>query len=89
MEPALTNASSAGPGDAPPSSGRCWLLVLAAGLLAGLAGFGIGEVAPKMFPISTEFPPEIRGTRIAIEFERAVWASPATGVRRFRTAGWG
>ena len=63
-----------------PSSGRCWLLVLSAGLLAGLAGFGIGEVAPKMFPISTEYPPEIRGTRIAIEFEGRM------GVSRDRSA---
>ena len=33
-----------------------------------------------MFPISTEYPPEIRGTRIAIEFERRM------GVSRDRSA---
>jgi hypothetical protein len=55
-----------------PSSGRTWLLVLAAGLLAGLAGFGIGEAAPKLVPPSLEFPPEMQGNsrRMAVEADR-------------------
>jgi hypothetical protein len=48
------------------------LLVLAAGLLAGLAGFGIGEAAPKLFRPSLEFSPELMRdrNRIPIETDR-------------------
>jgi hypothetical protein len=76
-DPGLANALLPGPTTAPSSPGRTWLLVLAAGLLAGLAGFGIGEAAPKFFPVSLEFSPEIRrnGSRVPIELERRVGIS--------------
>src|SRR5271166_5209273 len=54
---------------APAASGPIWLLVLAAGLLGGLAGFGIGEAAPKLVPPSYDLPPEILRNRSAIPIE--------------------
>jgi hypothetical protein len=77
VDPRPANESPLGLAKAPSSPGRCWLLVLAAGLLAGLAGFGIGEVAPKLFPVSYELPPEIRGNgaRVPIELERRMGIS--------------
>jgi hypothetical protein len=56
----------------PSSSGRIWLLVLGSGLVGGLAGFGIGEVAPKLVPPSYDLPPEIRANSsvVPIEVER-------------------
>ncbi|WP_165225575.1 hypothetical protein [Aquisphaera insulae] len=61
---------------------RAWPLVVAAGLLAGLAGFAGGEYAAKVFAPSLDLPPGIRGDR-----EKA----PAEHFRRlieseFRTA---
>jgi hypothetical protein len=51
---------------------RMWLLVLASGLVGGLAGFGIGEAAPKLVPPSYDLPPEIRrnSSVVPIEVER-------------------
>ena len=63
VDPGHANESPRGPTRAPSSAVRTWLLVVAAGLLAGLAGFGIGEVAPSFFPISTKLPPDIAGNR--------------------------
>jgi hypothetical protein len=80
VDPRSPNESTLGLTKAPSSPGRCWLLVLSAALLAGLAGFGIGEAGPKVFPVSLEFPPEIRGTRIPIELERRM------GISRDRSA---
>ena len=42
-----------------PSPIRSWLFILSAGLLAGLVGFGIGEVAPRFTPPDLDLPPEI------------------------------
>jgi len=53
----------------PSASGPIWLLLLAAALLAGLAGFGIGEAAPKLVPISYDLPPEISRNRSAVPIE--------------------
>jgi hypothetical protein len=57
--------------------GRTWSIILAAGLLAGLAGFGIGEVAPTLFPPSLDFSREIRasGSQVPLELERRMGAS--------------
>jgi hypothetical protein len=48
------------------------LLVLTAGLLGGLAGFGIGEAAPKLVAPSRELSPEIRkeSTKVQTELRR-------------------
>jgi hypothetical protein len=56
----------------PSSAVRIWLVILAAGLLGGAAGFGIGETAPKLVPVSYELSPEIRMNRsqVPIEIER-------------------
>jgi hypothetical protein len=56
----------------PSLSAWIWLLVLGSGVVVGLAGFGIGEVAPKLVPPSYELPPEIRGNSavVPIEVER-------------------
>ena len=77
VEPGMANALPPGPTTAPSSPGRTWLLVLAAGLFAGLAGFGIGEAAPRFFPISYELSPEIRRNtaRLPIEIERRMGVS--------------
>jgi hypothetical protein len=50
------------PGEGASSAGRAWALVLAAGLLAGLAGFGIGEAAPALAPPDFDLPQEIRAS---------------------------
>jgi hypothetical protein len=42
-------------------SGRTWMMVLTAGLLAGLTGFGSGEYALRLLAPSTELPPGIKG----------------------------
>jgi Protein of unknown function (DUF2613) len=77
VDAGLANESPAGPTKAPSSPLRSWLLVLAAGLFAGLAGFGIGEVAPRFYPVSYEFSPEIRRNtaRVPIELERRMRVS--------------
>lgn len=51
---------------------RDWSLILAAGLLAGLAGFGIGEAAPTFTPIDVKLPPEIQAsiTKRTMELKR-------------------
>jgi MFS family permease len=54
---------------APSSSLKTWLLILAAGLLAGLAGFAFGETAPTLFRPSVEVPPEMRRNRNAFQNE--------------------
>jgi hypothetical protein len=54
--------SPSDPTVARPSPLRDWSLILAAGLLAGLAGFGIGEVAPAFAPIDVKLPPEIQAS---------------------------
>jgi hypothetical protein len=80
--PRRDTETPSGPAAAPSSMGWTWLLVLAAGLLAGLAGFAIGEVAPKLVPPSFELSPEIRRNRnqIPIELERRA------GISRDRAA---
>jgi hypothetical protein len=77
VDAGLANESPAGPTKAPSSPLRSWLLVLAAGLFAGLAGFGIGEVAPRFYPVSYELSPEIRRNtaRVPIELERRMGVS--------------
>src|SRR5262249_7621893 len=62
---------------APGPSGRMWVLVLGAGLLAGLASFALGEAAPSIVS-----PPNVRpeiagsGPQASAELEREM--------RRFR-----
>src|SRR5262249_60525599 len=51
--------------------GRTWMMVLAGGLLAGLAGFGFGEFAPQLVPPSYDLPREIRGDRYRVLSEHA------------------
>jgi hypothetical protein len=55
--------------------GTIWLIVLATGLLAGLASFGVGEVASELVRPSTEFTPEQRANRNRL---------PAVILARFR-----
>jgi hypothetical protein len=43
------------------TTSRIWMMVLAGGLLAGLAGFGTGEYALRLFAPSLDLPPGIRG----------------------------
>jgi hypothetical protein len=69
LDAGLANQSHPGPAQSPSSPGRNWMLVLAAGLFAGLAGFGIGEVAPRFFPVSHEFPPEMRRSSVQMTIE--------------------
>jgi hypothetical protein len=47
------------------------MLVLAGGLLAGLAGFGFGEFAPQLVPPSFDIPREMRGDRYRVLHEHA------------------
>jgi hypothetical protein len=47
------------------------MMVLAGGLLAGLAGFGFGEFAPRLVPPSLDLPPEIRADRSRVPIENA------------------
>src|SRR4051812_35216897 len=53
-------------------SGRTWAMIVGAGLLAGLASFGMGEVAPALVSPSSALPPEIAasGQRASAEMER-------------------
>jgi len=46
-------------------------MVLAGGLLAGLAGFGAGEYALRLFAPSLVLPPEIRGDQVRTRREHA------------------
>jgi MFS family permease len=69
LDAGLANQSHPGLDQSPSSPGRTWMLVLAAGLFAGLAGFGIGEVAPRFFPVSRELPPEIRRSSVQMTIE--------------------
>ena len=75
VRPSLANESLLGQPRWAPSAGWCWMLVLSAALLAGLAGFSMGEIAPKFFPVSIVYPPEIRGPEKAIEYERRLGVS--------------
>jgi hypothetical protein len=77
VDSGLATESPLGRAMPPSTSGRSWLLVLSAGLLAGLAGFGIGEAAPKFYPVSYELSPEIRRNtaRVPIELERRMGVS--------------
>ena len=69
------------PGEGAAAAGRAWSLVLAAGLLAGLAGFGIGEAAPALIPPDLDLPQEIRASmRRNAEIERRM------GIARDRAA---
>jgi hypothetical protein len=52
-------------------SSRIWMMVLAGGLLAGLAGFGAGEYALRLFAPSLILPPGIRGDRTLAPLEHA------------------
>src|SRR4051794_30593576 len=52
-------------------SGRAWMLVLAGGLLAGLAGFGLGEYASQLLAPSPDLPPGIRGDQVKAPLEHA------------------
>src|SRR5262249_21046927 len=79
-EPAAASRSEVLPTDSglPPGatavsrpSGRTWMIVLAGGLLAGLAGFGFGEYALRLFAPSLELPPGIRGDQILAPLEPA------------------
>jgi hypothetical protein len=51
--------------------GRVWMMVLAGGLLAGLAGFGLGEYSSKLFAPSLELPPAIRRDQVKAPLEHA------------------
>ena len=64
--------SPGGPTTASWPPGRTWLIILGAGLVAGLAGFGIGEAAPALVPPSLDLPPEIRAanSEVPLEIER-------------------
>src|SRR5262245_43475704 len=53
------------------SPGVTWLMVLAGGLLAGIAAFVFGEYAIKLCAPSLELPPEIRGDQILAPREHA------------------
>jgi hypothetical protein len=59
-------------GAAPWTQRRLWLAILGMGLLAGLAGFAIGEVVPQLVRPSNDLPPEIRasGPRRTAETDR-------------------
>jgi hypothetical protein len=74
--------SPLGPAAAPSSPTRVWSIILAAGLLAGLVGFGIGEAAPRLVPPSTVLSRAIRANRsqVPLETERRM------GVSRDRAA---
>src|SRR5947209_8158237 len=52
-------------------SGRAWMMVLAGGLLAGVAGFGLGEYALELLAPSPDLPPGIRGDREKAPIEHA------------------
>src|SRR5947209_3454211 len=52
-------------------SGGAWIMVLACGLLAGLAGFGLGEYALQLLAPSGDLPPGIRGDREKAPIEHA------------------
>src|SRR5262245_27721666 len=69
--------SPSGSTGTPGPARRNWLIVLAAGLLAGLASFGIGEAAPALVPHTLELSPEIRAdrSRVPLETERQMRAS--------------
>jgi hypothetical protein len=56
----------------PSSPLRGWSIVLGAGILAGLAGFGIGEAAPRLTPPDLNLPPEIQrsSSNKPLEIER-------------------
>jgi len=55
----------------PGSRSVVWMTTLALGMLAGLASFAIGEVAPRLVPPSYDLAPEFRsGQRAGIEIER-------------------
>jgi hypothetical protein len=71
-DPGVAHESPSGAATPPSSSGRTWLLVLAAGLLGGLAGFATGEAGPNYIRPSYELSPELRrnSTQIPIEIER-------------------
>jgi hypothetical protein len=47
------------PAAARSSPARDWSTILAAGILGGLAGFGIGEASPRIFAPDLKLPPEI------------------------------
>src|SRR3954449_12888667 len=57
--------------ESPRLSGRVWMMVLAGGLLAGLAGFGLGEYALQLLAPSLDLPPGIRGDRDKAPVEHA------------------
>src|SRR4051794_24370300 len=50
---------------------RIWMMVLAGGLLAGLAGFGLGEYSLRLFAPSTDLPPGIKGDQTLAPREHA------------------
>src|SRR3954454_15083101 len=52
-------------------SGGVWMLVLAGGLLAGLAGFGLGEYALQLLAPSPDLPPGIRNDQVKAPIEHA------------------
>src|SRR5262245_15236077 len=59
-------------GVSPSSPLRGWSIVLAAGVLAGLAGFGIGEASPIIIRPDLNLPPEIQrsSSNKPLEIER-------------------
>jgi hypothetical protein len=64
--------SASGPTKAPLLPALTWSIILAAGFLAGLAGFVIGEAAPILLPASFDLPPELRRNTnsVPLEIER-------------------
>jgi hypothetical protein len=80
----VRRSTAPGPGleTAASSAVRRWSIVLAAGVLAGLAGFGVGEAAPRLSPPDLNLPAEIRasGTKKPAEIERRM------GIARDRAA---
>lgn len=66
----------------PSSPSRAWSIVLAAGVLAGLAGFGLGEAAPTLLPPDLNLPAEIQrsSSQKPLEIERRM------GIARDRQA---
>src|SRR4029079_12059640 len=52
-------------------SGLIWMMVLVGGLLAGLAGFGLGEYALQLLAPSPDLPPGIRNDQVKAPIEHA------------------
>src|SRR5262245_10417246 len=75
--PGRDDESRARQGVSPSSPLRGWSIVLGAGILVGLAGFGIGEAAPRLTPPDLNLPPEIQrsSSNKPLEIERRMGIS--------------